>query len=150
MLRLLRNKLFMCNFFSSIFMVFAFMGFGTFMPKYMEYQFRMKGSSSSRFSGSVGTLSKAIGLLLSGFVVSKFKPSARFLAGYNVVLGFFYFVVLIIFSLLGCPTSTVYGTWNSEGNIDIRDLFQYVEKKTWSFLTLTCVLWSANLSYVAS
>jgi hypothetical protein len=30
----------MWNFFSSIFIVFAFMGFGTFMPKYVEYQFR--------------------------------------------------------------------------------------------------------------
>ena len=32
--RLLGNKLFMANFGSTIFFVFAFMGFGTFMPKY--------------------------------------------------------------------------------------------------------------------
>ena len=31
--RLLTNKLYICNFFSTIFFVFAFMGFGTFMPK---------------------------------------------------------------------------------------------------------------------
>lgn len=37
-MRLVRNKLFMCNFFSNLFFVFAFMGFGTFMPKYMEFQ----------------------------------------------------------------------------------------------------------------
>ena len=46
------------------FYVFAFMGFGTFMPKYVEYQFRQKGSSSSTFAGGVGTVSKAIGLLV--------------------------------------------------------------------------------------
>jgi hypothetical protein len=40
LMRLLTNKLYMWNFFSSIFIVFAFMGFGTFMPKYVEYQFR--------------------------------------------------------------------------------------------------------------
>ena len=40
LMRLLTNKLFMWNFFSSIFVVFAFMGFGTFMPKYIEFQFR--------------------------------------------------------------------------------------------------------------
>ena len=39
-MRLVRNKLFMCNFFSNLFFVFAFMGFGTFMPKYMEFQAR--------------------------------------------------------------------------------------------------------------
>ena len=54
MLRLLRNKLFMYNFFSSIFYVFAFMGFGTFMPKYIEYNFRIKSSKSSSLAGGLG------------------------------------------------------------------------------------------------
>ena len=44
--RLLTNKLYMWNFFSSIFIVFAFMGFGTFMPKYVEFQFRSKHKSN--------------------------------------------------------------------------------------------------------
>ncbi len=62
--RLLRNRLFMYNFFSGLFYVFAFMGFGTFMPKYIEYQFRKKGSTSSSYAGTVGTISKALGLLV--------------------------------------------------------------------------------------
>ena len=45
--RLLTNKVFMYNFGSSLFYVFAFMGFGTFMPKYMEYTFRMKASTTA-------------------------------------------------------------------------------------------------------
>ncbi len=69
--RLLKNKLFMYNFFSGLFYVFAFMGFGTFMPKYIEYQFRKKGSRSSTYAGTVGTISKALGLLVSGFIISK-------------------------------------------------------------------------------
>ena len=52
--RLLRNKLFMYNFFSSIFYVFAFMGFGTFMPKYIEYNFRIRSSKSSSLAGGLG------------------------------------------------------------------------------------------------
>ena len=79
--RLLKNKLFMYNFFSGIFYVFAFMGFGTFMPKFVEYNFRVKGSASSSYAGAVGTVSKALGLLVSGWLISKFKPSARFLSG---------------------------------------------------------------------
>ena len=51
---------------------------------------------------------QALGLLISGFVIAKTKPSARFLAGYNVVLGFFYFAVTMIFAFLGCPTSQVW------------------------------------------
>ena len=52
------------------FYVFAFMGFGTFMPKYVEYQFRQKGSASSTFAGGVGTVSKAIGLLVSAIFMA--------------------------------------------------------------------------------
>ena len=38
LMRLLTNKLYVTNYFSTVFYVFAFMGFGTFMSKYMEYQ----------------------------------------------------------------------------------------------------------------
>lgn len=107
--RLLANKLFVFNLVSSLFYVFAFMGFGTFMPKYIEFQFRKKGSTSSALAGGVATLSKALGLLASGFLISRFRPSARLLSGWNVVLGALYFVCLIAFSFLGCPTSQVYG-----------------------------------------
>ena len=96
--RLLTNKLYVTNFFSTIFYVFAFMGFGTFIPKYIEYQFRIQASSSSKLAGSAGTAAKAVGLLFSGWLVGKFKFSARTLSAWNVVLGFFYFSALILFS----------------------------------------------------
>jgi len=108
--RLLSNKLYVWNFFSSIFYVFAFMGFGTFIPKYIEYQFRIRASRSSGLAGSAGTAAKAIGLIISGYIVGRFKFSARVLSAWNVILGFFYFGVLIIFSIVGCPTSDMYGT----------------------------------------
>ena len=98
--RLLSNKLYVTNFFSSIFYVFAFMGFGTFIAKYIEYQFRITASRSSGVAGSAGTAAKAIGLIISGWIVGKFKFSARTLSAWNVVLGFFYFGVLIIFSMV--------------------------------------------------
>jgi len=47
MKRLVTNKVFIYNFGSTLFYVFGFMGFGTFMPKYMEYNFRMKASSTA-------------------------------------------------------------------------------------------------------
>ena len=98
--RLLTNKLYVTNFFSTIFYVFAFMGFGTFMPKYIEYQFRMKASTSSRVTGLAGTAAKAVGLLVSGWLVGRFKFSARTLSIWNVILGFCYFGTLILFSIV--------------------------------------------------
>ena len=64
--RLLSNKLFMYNFVSNVFYVFAFMGFGTFMPKFFELNFRIKRSSAAGTGGAIGTLPKGIGLLVSG------------------------------------------------------------------------------------
>ena len=64
--RLLTNKLFMYNFLSNIFFAFAFMGFGTFLPKFFELNFRTKRSSSAGFAGGIGTFSKGIGFLVSG------------------------------------------------------------------------------------
>merc|ERR1712223_337426 len=93
--RLLTNKLYVTNFFSTIFFVFAFMGFGTFMPKYIEYQFRQKASHSARASGLAGTMSKAVGFMLSGWLIGRFKFSAKTLAAWNVVLGCCYFCTLM-------------------------------------------------------
>merc|ERR1712042_431182 len=67
--RLLSNRLYVWNFFTSIFYVFDFMGFGTFIPKYIEYQFRIRASRSSGLAGSAGTAAKAIGLIISGSIV---------------------------------------------------------------------------------
>ena len=53
----------------------------------------------------IGTISKAIGLLLSGWAISRWKFSARFLSGWNVILGLLYFTSLIVFSNVGCPST---------------------------------------------
>jgi len=120
MKRLLSNKLFMYNLGSSVFYVFAFMGFGTFMPKYMEFQFRITASGGARMSATAGTASKAIGLLLSGWLIGKFKFSARTLAAWNVFLGALFFSCLIIFAMVGCSTSQMYGAKGEAGTLDIN------------------------------
>merc|ERR1719193_2562919 len=115
-LRLLRNKLFMWNFASSIFVVFAFMGFGTFMPKYIESQFRQTGSRSSVLAGTAGTGFKAFGLIISGYLIGRFKFSARVLSGWNVVLGCFYIAALVFFSFVGCQSVQIHGNYGSSGS----------------------------------
>ncbi|CAB3362933.1 Hypothetical predicted protein [Cloeon dipterum] len=92
--RLLKNKILMCNNMSTTFIAFGFYGQWLFMPKYMETQFHLSAATSNLATGSIGLLFTAAGLLASAVVISKFKPSARLLAGWNVfseiidVLGF--------------------------------------------------------------
>merc|ERR1719361_1049736 len=108
MMRLLKNKLFMYNFVSNYFYIFAFKGFGTFMQKYMEYQFRKTASGSASFGGGSVFVS-AIGLLTSGIILSKCRLSARIITGWNVVIMLLICGWLIMFGSIGCPTSDVYG-----------------------------------------
>ncbi len=109
--RLLRNRLYMLNFLSGLCFVFAFVGFGTFMPKYIQYQFRKRPSEASVYSGAVGVVSKAIGLLVSGVVLSRWRPSARTLSAFifNVLVGSCYLVFFVTFSMLDCPDVELHG-----------------------------------------
>ena len=51
-------------------------------------------------TGSAGTAAKALGLVISGWLIGKFKFSARTLSAWNVILGVFYFSTLILFSIV--------------------------------------------------
>ena len=46
-----------------------------------------------------------LGLLFAGFVISKFKPRARYLAFWNVIVGLLSVLCVLSFSLLGCEES---------------------------------------------
>ena len=124
MLRLIRNKLFMYNLISNYFYVFAFKGFGTFMQKYMEYQFR-KTASGAALLGGGSVFTSAIGLLTSGLVLSKCKLSARIITGWNVVIMAVILAWLVLFGSIGCPTSNVYGEETENGvNINVGCNFE--------------------------
>ena len=114
MMRLLKNKLFMYNWVSNFFYVFAFKGFGTFMQKYMEYQFRITASKSANFGG-FSIFTSAIGLLSSGFVLSKCRLSARLITGWNVVIFGFILGWLLLFGNIGCPTTDMFGEKTTNG-----------------------------------
>jgi len=112
--RLLKNKVYVFNSLSTIFFLFGFIGFGTFVPKYFEYHFRRSASSS----GSSGGMSKAAGsvagILISGFVLSKFKFRSRIVSGWNVFIGFAGIAFFIAMSLVACPKLEIVGGSGAE------------------------------------
>lgn len=105
--RLLANKVFMLNNLAGIFYVFgyastwyrqfcyftlfgfSFMPFWIFTPKLIETLFKQSSSASSLFTGSFALISSAAGILAAGSVMTKFKPSARYLAFWNIIVGLF-------------------------------------------------------------
>ncbi|XP_005176681.1 solute carrier organic anion transporter family member 74D [Musca domestica] len=101
--RLTTNKTLMYNNFSSVFYLFGYTPYWIFAPKYIEIQYRQSASTSSMVTGTVALAFSAIGVLLSGFVISKYKPSARYMAAWNVIVGFLTVVGIVSYAFIGCP-----------------------------------------------
>jgi len=107
--RLLKNKVYVFNSLSTIFFLFGFIGFGTFVPKYFEYHFRRNASSSGRSGGLSKSLGSIIGILLSGVILAKFKFSARTVSLWNVIVGFAAASFFVAMSFVACPKLEIYG-----------------------------------------
>lgn len=59
----------------------------------------------------VGIVFQAAGFLGSGIIISKWKPRARILAGWNVMIAFLHVGTMIIFTQIGCnPGKIEFGT----------------------------------------
>lgn len=103
--RLLKNKILMFNHFASVFYFFGYMPYWIFTPKYIETQYKQSASISSLVTGTVALAFSAIGILASGLVISKFKPRARYLAAWNVLVGLFSVAGIIGYIFLGCKAN---------------------------------------------
>ncbi|KOX72491.1 Solute carrier organic anion transporter family member 5A1 [Melipona quadrifasciata] len=103
--RLLTNITLMCNNLATVFYFMGYMPYWIFMPKYIETQYKQSASVSSLITGTVGLVFSAFGILLSGLVISKYKPKARYLAAWNVMVGAISVVGMISYAFLGCSSN---------------------------------------------
>ncbi|XP_058794443.1 solute carrier organic anion transporter family member 74D isoform X2 [Phymastichus coffea] len=103
--RLLTNTTLMCNNLAAVFYFMGYMPYWIFMPKYIETQYKQSASASSLITGTVGLVFSAFGILLSGLIISKYKPKARYLAAWNVAVGAISIFGMISYAFLGCPAN---------------------------------------------
>lgn len=57
-------------------------GLYTFLPKYLESQFRLPAHDANLISGIGGIMVMGIGIVISGVVILKFSPTARSVAAW--------------------------------------------------------------------
>lgn len=112
--RILSNKILVFNSASNSFFVLGLIGYWTFMPKYMETQFRQTAANSNFASGAIGILSSGLGIVTSGVVISKFKPSPRSLAMWNFITEALEVVGHFAYIFLGCAAEDLHGQWNED------------------------------------
>lgn len=106
--RLLKNKVLIFNTAASCFYVFGYYPYWTFMPKYLEIQYRVSASKAALVTGVVGLVFTAMGILLAGGCISKVKPKARTLAAFNIFTGLLTMAGIFSYIYLGCSGSDAY------------------------------------------
>lgn len=107
--RLLHNDILMCRTASSVLHILPIAGIYTFLPKYLESQFRMPAHAAAMISGVGGILVMGLGIIISGFFILKVKPNARFVAAWIAFTALVYAVGMGVLMFIGCPMDDLAG-----------------------------------------
>lgn len=105
LIRLLTNKILMYNNVSTVFCLIGAIPYWMFAPKYAEYQYLLTPSEASFKIGTVSFVFSGLGVLLSGVIISKYKPRARYLAAWNVITSTIAILGLIANYYIGCEAN---------------------------------------------
>lgn len=95
----------MLNSFSSVFYILSFSGTVTFMGRMMEVQFNKTSAGGSIFTGPLTMIGMAIGILLSGYVISKYKPRSSYVFFWSIIVGLVAVFSTLIYTQLGCGSN---------------------------------------------
>ncbi|EZA61297.1 hypothetical protein DMN91_012661 [Ooceraea biroi] len=109
MKRILTNWLLTCNNLSTVFYILGASTYITFLAKYLEVQYNTSAASGTVIAGPVSLIGMVLGFLLSGLVISKFKPRPRPLFAWNVFVGMCFVAGQVSFMFFGCPEAGIRG-----------------------------------------
>lgn len=107
LMRLLRNKLLMYNILSAIFYILGSSGYITFLSKYMEVQFNKNASDATIVTGPVTIIGMVSGFMISGWFISKYRPTPRRLFFWNIVVGASYMIGQVVYMFLTCDNNSL-------------------------------------------
>lgn len=101
--RLLKNDILMFRTASSVLHILPIAGLYTFLPKYLETQFRLPAHHANMVSGVGGILVMGFGIIISGIFILRIKPNARFVAGWIAFTAVAYGIGMGVLMFIGCP-----------------------------------------------
>lgn len=105
LMRLLRNKLLIYNIISGVFYILGAAGYMTFLSKYMEVQFHKTAQTATVIVGPISIIGMVIGLIGSGLIISKKRPSPSKVLMWNVIVGFVYILGQTSYIFMYCGDS---------------------------------------------
>ncbi|XP_056647133.1 solute carrier organic anion transporter family member 74D isoform X2 [Diorhabda sublineata] len=110
--RLLKNDILMYRTASSVLHILPIAGLYTFLPKYLETQFRLPTPSANMISGVGGILVMGLGIIISGVFILRMKPNARFVAAWIASTAVLYALGMGLLMFIGCPMNDLAGLMN--------------------------------------
>lgn len=110
LMRLLRNKLLMYNNLANIFYILGNTISFTYIAKYMEVLFHRDSANATKISGPITILSMMIGFLLSGWLITRYRPATRKILMWNLVVGVFGLAGFASNLWLQCAPQSVIGS----------------------------------------
>ncbi|XP_073839641.1 organic anion transporting polypeptide 74D [Musca autumnalis] len=120
--RQLSNDILMFRTASCVFHLLPIAGLYTFLPKYLETQFRLAPYDANMIAAFCGILVMGIGIVISGLVILKLKPTARSVAAWIALTALVYSAGMVILMFVGCNMNDFagYKTANSIGPATIE------------------------------
>lgn len=112
--RLLKNKILMLRTASSVLHILPIAGLYTFLPKYLESQFRLPVHSAAMVSGIGGILVMGLGIFASGVFIRRAKPTARTVTAWIAFTALVYSIGMIILMFVGCSADDFVGIVQDE------------------------------------
>ncbi|XP_075680829.1 solute carrier organic anion transporter family member 74D-like [Dermatophagoides pteronyssinus] len=107
--RFSKNSLLICHICSGVFRVIGYLGYYIVKPKYIELQYRQSASSASFFTGAASVLTMAIGTMAGGIIIRRFRPNARSIAIFVVLVELLSSLAIFGGMFLQCPTPQFFG-----------------------------------------
>lgn len=107
--RQLSNDILMFRTASCVFHLLPIAGLYTFLPKYLETQFRLTSYDANMIAAFCGILVMGVGIVISGLVILKLKPSARAVAAWIAFTALFYAAGMVVLMFVGCSMSDFAG-----------------------------------------
>ncbi|XP_053330553.1 solute carrier organic anion transporter family member 4C1 [Spea bombifrons] len=95
-------------------------GFATFLPKFIENQFSLTSSFSAILGGGVLIPAAAIGQVIGGIIISKFKIECKNIIRFSIIMSFVSVALMTVFIFAKCgndPFAGVSILYNGTGKI---------------------------------
>ncbi|KAM3958979.1 solute carrier organic anion transporter family member 74D-like [Aphomia sociella] len=101
--RQLTNDILMWRTASSVLHLMPISGVYSFLPKYLEKQFRLPTHDANLVSGLGGILVMGVGIITSGVVILKLVPTARQVAAWTAATAAIYSAGMVLLMFVSCP-----------------------------------------------